>query len=119
MGWRQQLSCTQKINRHGGAMAKFDFPAFGAALAERLHDLGYSLDRAERQWPETNKAMLSRAVNGTTLSVDSVLTICRFAGLDPFEFLGDGRRRRFTRKSILKQAVTAAVQRETGETCHD
>lgn len=95
-------------------MARFDFPSFGAALAERLQDLGYSLGKAAEKWPETNKAMLSRAINGGTLSADSVLTICRFSGLDPFEFLGEGRRRRVTMKTILKQAVTAADKRETG-----
>ncbi len=95
-------------------MARFDFPAFGSALAERLRDLGYSLGKAADKWPETNKAMLSRAINGGTLSVDSVLTICRFAGLDPFDFLGEGRRRRVTMKSILEQAVTAADKCETG-----
>jgi len=98
-----------------GGMAKFDFPAFGAALAERLHAIGYSLDRAVAQWPETNKAMLSRAQNGVPLSVDSVLTICRFAGLDPFDFLDAGKRRRVTMKSIVKQAVTAGASRETGD----
>jgi hypothetical protein len=95
-------------------MARFDFSAFGAALAERLHEIGYSLDRAVEQWPETNKAMLSRARNGETLSVDSVMTICKFAGIDPFEFLGEGRRRRVTIKTILNQSVTDAASRETG-----
>jgi len=95
-------------------MARFDFSGFGAALSERLAEIGYSLDRAVAQWPETNKAMLSRARNGETLSVDSVMTICKFAGLDPFEFLGEGKRRRVTMKSILNQSVTADVSHETG-----
>jgi len=95
-------------------MADFRFDQFGDALAARLEQLGYSFSRATEKWPDTDRAMLSRAVAGKPLSAGNVLLLCEMAGLDPFAFLVRAPSRRVTMKTILDQAVTAPVSRETG-----
>lgn len=94
-------------------MADVDFARFADAFRCRLDQIGYSLRRAEQQWPDTDRAMLSRAVNGKTLSAGNFLLLCEMAGLDPYAFVGRSPRRQITRKSIIKQMVTPSVQRET------
>lgn len=95
-------------------MAEVDRQAFARAFRDRLAEIGYSLRRAEAQWPETDLAMLSRASNGITISAGNYLLLCQMAGLDPYAYLDRSPRRRVTMKSILNQAVTPPVKRETG-----
>lgn len=97
-----------------GAMAEIDFARFGDAFEHRLEQLGYSYTDAERKWPSTDRAMLSRACAGKTLSAGNYLLLCQMAGLDPYRFMQPMKRPRFTRKAILEQAVTRGVARETG-----
>lgn len=94
-------------------MAEIDHRQFAEAFAERLQEIGYSLGRAAQKWPDTNKAMLSRATTGKPISAGNFLLLCQLAGLDPFDFLDTGKQRRVTMKTILNQAVTAAAKRET------
>ena len=100
-------------------MAEIDFEQFGQAFRARLDALGYSRARAERQWPATDKAMLSRAANGKTLSAGNYLLLCEMAGLDPYAFIDRAPQRRVTRKTLLRQSDTPAVSREAsaGEGC--
>ena len=93
-------------------MAELDLARFAGALADRLRACGYSYSQAVEQWPETDRAMLSRAINRKPLSAANFLLLCRKAGLDPFDFLVAGKRRHVTLKSILDQAVTGGVSRE-------
>lgn len=95
-------------------MAEIDFHRFGDAFADRLKGIGYSLSQAEQKWPETDRAMLSRARAGKTLSAGNYLLLCEMAGLDPYAFMTRAKRRHVTRKTILEQAVTRGVARETG-----
>lgn len=94
-------------------MADIDRQRFAADFAERLSVLGYSLSRAADKWPETDRAMLSRASNGKTLSAGNYLLLCQMAGLDPYLYLVGAKGRRLTRKTLVKQAVTRGVPRET------
>lgn len=93
-------------------MAEIDREKFAHALADRLHALGYSYAAAVDKWPETNRAMLSRACNAHELSAGNYLLICEMAGLDPYLYLRRAKAIRHTLKSILNQTVTAGVSRE-------
>ncbi|WP_406871603.1 hypothetical protein WHT83_14885 [Aminobacter sp. P9b] len=93
-------------------MADLDLQKFGDALESRLRELGYSYAQAEAKWPETDRAMLSRAINAKPLSAGNFLLVCQMAGLDPYAFLKGAKRRRVTLKGILKQTVTEVVSRE-------
>lgn len=95
-------------------MAEIDHAKFAAAISARLQEIGYSLSRAAEKWPQTNKAMLSRATSGKVISAGNLLLISHLAGLDPFAFLIMDKQPRVTMKSILKQSVTAVDKRETG-----
>ncbi|CDX49190.1 conserved hypothetical protein [Mesorhizobium plurifarium] len=97
----------------GKSMAEIAFDRFAYALAQRFDQLGYSLRKAEEIWPETDRAMLSRAINGKTLSAGNYLLLCEYAGLDPYLYLGRNPRRRTTVKSILDHMVTPTDKRET------
>lgn len=85
----------------------------GRALARRFPSYG----AAVRAWPELNKALLSRAVNGERLSPGNLLAICERLSLDPFAYLiGEKRRRRTLadiRNDLEKQRVTDDAPRET------
>lgn len=94
-------------------MAEIAFLRFANAFQDRLNDLGYSLRRAEEQWPDTDRAMLSRAINGKTLSAGNYLLLCEMAGLDPYAYLERPPHRRVTLKSIAEQMVTPPATRET------
>ena len=94
-------------------MADIDFATFAETFGQRLREIGYSLRRAEEQWPQTDRAMLSRATNGKPLSAGNFLLLCEMAGLDPYAFLDRDPRRHVTMKSILNHMVTQPVQRET------
>ena len=94
-------------------MADIDRDRFADDLHRRLDEIGYSLRRAEEKWPETDRAMLSRATNGKPISAGNFLLLCEMAGLDPYHYLKREHRRRVTMKSIVKQMVTEPVQRET------
>lgn len=94
-------------------MAEVCFSEFATAFRERLNKIGYSLRRAEEQWPLTDRAMLSRAVNGKTLSAGNYLLLCEMAGFDPYQFMERGKRKRATMKTIADHMVTPCVQRET------
>ncbi len=96
-------------------MADFDHDAFADAFEARLAEIGYTADRAVQKWPDTDKAMISRARNGKPLSSGNMLLLCQMAVLDPFAFLIVKHKRRVTRKTILKQLVTVPVTRETPE----
>lgn len=96
-------------------MADVNFVAFADAMRRRLDQIGYSLRAAEQKWPQTDRAMLSRAVNGKTLSAGNYLLLCEMAGLDPYAFIERDPRRRVTLKSISEQMVTPSVQRETAD----
>ncbi|MBZ9985689.1 hypothetical protein LB572_01115 [Mesorhizobium sp. BH1-1-5] len=94
-------------------MAEIAFHRFADAFQQRLDQLGYSLRKAEDIWPETDRAMLSRAINGKTLSAGNFLLLCEYAGLDPYLYLGRNPRRRTTVKTILDHMVTPSDKRET------
>ena len=94
-------------------MAEVRFDAFADAFQSRLDELGYSLRRAEQKWPQTDRAMLSRAVNGKALSAGNYLLLCEMAGLDPYAFIERGKHRRTSLKTIREQMVTLAASRET------
>jgi hypothetical protein len=94
-------------------MADIAFLRFANAFQDRLNDLGYSLRRAEDQWPDTDRAMLSRAINGKTLSAANYLLLCEMAGLDPYAYLERPPHRRVTLKTIADQLVTPVATRET------
>ncbi|RWC28826.1 MAG: hypothetical protein EOS27_17970 [Mesorhizobium sp.] len=96
-------------------MADIAFLRFANAFHDRLKDIGYSLRRAEEQWPDTDRAMLSRAINGKTLSAGNYLLLCELAGLDPYAYLKRPPHRRVTLKSIASQLVTPCVPCETGD----
>lgn len=96
-------------------MADIAFDQFAQAFHRRLDEIGYSLRRAEQMWPQTDRAMLSRAVNGKTLSAGNYLLLCELAGLDPYRFVTRSPRRIVTMKSIAKHMVTPPVKRETGD----
>ncbi|BAB54376.1 hypothetical protein [Mesorhizobium japonicum] len=96
-------------------MADVAFLRFANAFQDRLNDLGYSLRRAEEQWPDTDRAMLSRAINGKTLSAGNYLLLCEMAGLDPYAYLERQPHRRVTLKTIAAQLVTPSVPCETGD----
>lgn len=94
-------------------MADIAFLRFANAFQDRLKDIGYSLRRAEDQWPDTDRAMLSRAINGKTLSAGNYLLLCELAGLDPYAYLERPQHRRLTLKTIVDQLVTQSATRET------
>ncbi|MER9901628.1 hypothetical protein [Mesorhizobium sp. M0130] len=95
-------------------MADVAFRKFADAFQQRLDTLGYSLRIAEQKWPDTDRAMLSRAINGKTLSAGNYLLLCNYAGLDPYAYCEAAPHRRVTMKTISEQLVTPPVQRETG-----
>lgn len=95
-------------------MAEIDGASFARAFGERLDGLGYSIGRAVEKWPLTNKAMLSRAINGKPLSAGNYLLLCEMSGLDPYAFLDRSKAERLTRKDVISRAVTALATRETG-----
>lgn len=97
-------------------MAELDLSRFADALADRLRTCGYSYSQAVEHWPDADRTMLSRAINGKPLSAGNFLLLCRMAGLDPFDFLIGGKRRRVTLKSILDQTVAVGVSREAERT---
>lgn len=97
-------------------MADIAFHHFADAFQNRLNELGYSLRRAEDQWPDTDRAMLSRAINGKTLSAGNFLLLCEMAGLDPYAYFERAPHRRVTLKTIAAQLVTPSATRETGDT---
>lgn len=94
-------------------MAEVSFSRFAEAFADRLDVLGYSLRTAEQKWPATDRAMLSRAINGKTLSAGNYLLLCEMAGIDPYLYLERRKHRRSTLKTIVKQMVTPPVSHET------
>ncbi|TPM55330.1 hypothetical protein FJ959_18145 [Mesorhizobium sp. B2-2-4] len=96
-------------------MAEISFLRFANDFQDRLNALGYSLRRAEEQWLDTDRAMLSRAINGKTLSAGNYLLLCEMAGLDPYAYLERPPHRRVTLKSISDQWVTPPVPCETGD----
>jgi len=101
-------------------MAEVCFSDFAKAFRKRLDKIGYSLRRAEEQWPLTDRAMLSRAVNGKKLSAGNYLLLCEMAGFDPYQFMERAKRKRTTMKTIADHMVTLPVQRETeGAPCCD
>lgn len=98
-------------------MADIDRAGFAVDFSRRLAELGYSLSRAAGKWPQTDRAMLSRATNGKTLSAGNFLLLCEMSGLDPYVYLQRGKASHLTRKTLVEQAVTRGVPRETGEGC--
>ena len=94
-------------------MADVAFLRFANAFQDRLNELGYSLRRAEDQWPDTDRAMLSRAINGKTLSAGNYLLLCEMSGLDPYAYLERPPHRRVTLKTIAEHMVTPSATRET------
>ena len=95
-------------------MAEIDLPRFGMAVKVALSRKGLSYGDAVARWPETNKALWSRAVNGKALSAGNYLLVCRYLNLRAWAFVRVETGPRLTMKSIAKQAVTAADKRETG-----
>lgn len=96
-------------------MAELDWNRFADAAEQRLEQLDLSFAGAVARWPALNKAMLSRACNGQTLSAANLLLLCRVLELDPFAFVIDDKRLRLTMKTIAERAVTAPAARETRE----
>ncbi|MBN9035481.1 MAG: hypothetical protein J0H53_05385 [Rhizobiales bacterium] len=95
-------------------MAEVRFDAFADAFQSRLDELGYSLRQAEQKWSQTDRAMLSRAVNGKALSAGNYLLLCEMAGLDPYAFVERGKHRQTSLKAIREHMVTLVASRETG-----
>lgn len=93
-------------------MAEIDTSEFANAVASFLERREMSYRQAVARWPDLNVAMLSRVCNEQPVSAANMLAICRYLGLDPFAYLINRKRRRFTVKGVLKQAVTADVSRE-------
>ncbi|TIW06975.1 MAG: hypothetical protein E5V66_32735 [Mesorhizobium sp.] len=90
----------------------FDRERFAAIVRRRLD--GVSVRRAVEAFPTLNVAMISRAKAGHNLTIGSFLALCRALRLRPFDFHVDGvKRRRVTRKTLVKQTVTARVPCET------
>lgn len=90
----------------------FDRARFAATVRSRLD--GISTRAAVAAWPALNVAMISRARNGENLTIGSFLALCRALRLRPLDFHVEGvKRRRVTRKTILRQAVTAPAPCET------
>lgn len=90
----------------------FDRERFAATVRQRLN--GISTRQVVAVWPTLNIAMISRAKNGENLTIGSFLALCKALRLRPMDFHVDGaKRRRVTRKTILKQTVTAVEPRET------
>lgn len=105
-------------------MAEIDWRGFGAAVTARLDAEQLSVRGAVARWPETNIALWSRARRGQqSLSAENYLAVCRLLGISPWRhWRGEARpaKQKPTRavlrgilKSLRKQAVTAAVSRET------
>ncbi|WP_412064001.1 hypothetical protein [Rhizobium sp. SYY.PMSO] len=84
--------------------ADFDRASFGRDISQWLGREGLSYRAAMIRHDGLNTAMLSRAIHQHDLSVASVLLLCRFAGLDPMNYLVLPER---------NQAVTAIDTRET------
>jgi hypothetical protein len=97
-------------------MAELDLARFAGDLAEQLRACGISYSQAVERWPETDRAMLSRAINRKPLSAANFLLLCRKSGLDPFDYLVMAKHRHVTLKSILDQTVTVGVSREAERT---
>lgn len=85
--------------------ADFDRTAFGRDIGQWLRREDLSYRAAMNRHDGLNTAMLSRAIHEHELSVANVLLLCRFAGLDPMNYLVLPKR---------NQAVTAIAPRETG-----
>ncbi|QPC87398.1 hypothetical protein GA830_12095 [Mesorhizobium sp. NBSH29] len=98
-------------------MAEIRWNLFADAVDKRLAVLCYSFTRAVVEWPELNKAMLSRACNAKPLSAANYLLICHLLRLDPHRYFKRDKRRRVTRRVIAKtlteQPVTVSGARET------
>ncbi|RAX42421.1 hypothetical protein [Rhizobium tropici] len=94
--------------RADGDRADFDRASFAAGIDGWLKREGLSYRAAMGRYEGLNTALLSRAIRQHDLSVANVLLLCRFAGLDPMNYLILPKR---------NQAVTAIATRETsGET---
>ncbi|TGQ95394.1 hypothetical protein EN851_07695 [Mesorhizobium sp. M8A.F.Ca.ET.208.01.1.1] len=90
----------------------FDRDRFAATVRRRLE--GISGRQAVEAWPTLNTAMISRARHGENLTIGSFLVLSKALRLRPLDFLAPGvKRRRVTRKTLLRQAVTASVPCET------
>lgn len=103
-------------------MSDIDWSGFAAEVEARLDARDLSYGRAVERWPELNRAMLSRAVNGRRLSVENYLLICVLLRIPVTRYW---RRHAVKRvrgptvrsivKRLRKQPVTARVCRETAE----
>ncbi|TIO62960.1 hypothetical protein [Mesorhizobium sp.] len=90
----------------------FDRSRFAASVRRRLD--GISGPQAVNAWPTLNTAMISRAKRGENLTIGSFLVLCKALRLRPMDYLIDGvKRRRVTRKTLLKQPFTVSAPRET------
>lgn len=94
-------------------MADVDWNSFADDVKSGLTGQGLSYDGAVSRWPTLNKGLLSRACNGKPLSAGNFLHLCDLLDLDPHCYLAVRKHSRVTMKSILEQAVTAVVRRET------
>lgn len=94
-------------------MADIDRAAFAFAVAERLAAKRLSYSLAVARWPSTNKALWSRVNAGKPLSAGNYLLVCKLLNLSPWRFWHPDKAKRVTMKTIVKQAVTAGVARET------
>lgn len=90
----------------------FDRERFAATVRLRL--AGVSGRRAVEAFPTLNTAMISRAKRGENMTIGSFLALCKALRMRPMDFHVDGaKRRRVTRKTLVKQTVTARVSCET------
>jgi len=83
----------------------FDREAFADDVSDWLEEQGLSYRDARSRYPLLNPALLSRAVHGRILSVESMLAVCEAAKLDPLAYT--------CLRSERNQPVTAIVKRET------
>lgn len=105
-------------------MAEIDWRGFADAVTARLDHEQLSVRGAVARWPGTNIALWSRARRGQQpLSAENYLLVCRLLDISPWRhWRADPRppkrkpakgALRVILKSLRKQAVTAAVSRET------
>jgi hypothetical protein len=97
-------------------MADIDRQKLGEDVATRAIAGGRSYRAICDDNPGLTIATITRAASAGRLSPGNLLAICRAFGLDPWAYyqpLKASPLRRLTMKTIVKQAVTRKVSRET------
>jgi hypothetical protein len=88
---------------------EFRAEAFAGAVKEVLEERRWSYADAQREAPFINKAMISRAINGGHVCLNSFLALCGAFDLGPLDFI-EGR----SGENVIEiQPVTVGISRET------